>query len=396
MPISATTIKRCIVTIAAMLVGLCVIAPLSAAPTVDDLWNGKAHFEQVGELNWSAAPGQRDESAGWFTVRDGVWYAFNRAYINAKVDYCSLDHTRVVVRESRDDGKSWSKPVVAIEPGDSRMGDECSALDGSSYYDAPTGTWHILAQCLTRDERSAWAMCHYSRKAASPVGRFTADPANPVVRGGALWSQICAGTGKACPATTQDEGTPEIIEKRDGRFIVTMHGYDPVSRFGFRGVVATKDFRTWSTSGVGLPGDAMFGPKDCQSWLKGCIGTGAVTTLLTKNYAYLVGEVMDKGLGCQTDQRWIFEIFRIPRGPWPRSGSGQWQKLPGPPLLAPSWPDPATLCQVAYARWVVDGADIYLIYEDWGQQRKFVDRRLLKLVSGGGQRVQLKPLTARP
>jgi hypothetical protein len=361
----------------------------AASPSLEDLWRGKAHFEQVGTLNWSAKSGQHDESAGWFVVKDGVWYVFNRAYINAKVDYCPTDHTRIVVRESRNRGKSWSAPATAVEPGDSPGGDDCTALDGSTYFDPSNGTWHILSQCLTKNETSLWSLCHYTRKAASPVGRFIADKQNPVVRGGSLWSRICNGAGKSCSETTQDEGTPEILGKDRGRFIISMHGWDPKSGHGYRGVVATQDFRRWDTQGNGLPGDAIFSAKDCSSWLPGCIGTGAVSTYLGARYAYLLGEVMDKGLACQKGQKWVFELFRTKRGAWSRSGSGAWEKLPGPALLNPSWPDPDTLCQLAYARWIIDGTDIYLVYEDWHPKRQVVARRLLQLKQGPGQRLQL-------
>jgi hypothetical protein len=360
---------------------------VAAQPTLDDFWNGKAHFEQVGALSWSAKAGQRNESSGWYAVRNGAWYVFNRATIDEKVDYCPRDHARIVVRESRDKGRTWSQPVTAVEPGDSPGGDDCAALDGATYFDSASGVWHILSQCLTRNMTAQWAMCHYTRKAASPLGRFSADKNNPVVKGGALWSQICAGADKACPVTTRDEGTPEILGKQDGKFVVTMHGWDPKTDRGYRGVVATRDFHNWDTSGAGLPGDAMFSARDCKSWLTGCIGSGAASTVLTAKYAYLVGEVMDKSLACQTNQIWVFELFRTPRGRWPVSGSGQWQKLPGTALLRPSSPDPGTRCQLSYARWIKDGEDLYLTYEDWSPGRTSVRRPLLQLKAGGGPRL---------
>ena len=382
-------LKNALVSLLAGLISYFWLAgPVQAMPTLDDLWSGKAHLEQVGKLDWQNMPDQHSESAGWFAVRKGVWYVFNRAYLNRKVDYCPLDYARIVVRQSRDQGKSWSKPIVAVEPGDSPGGDDCNALDGSTYFDQATHTWHILSQCLTRNEASHWSLCHYSRRGALPMGRFVADKANPVVRGGALWSRICAGKDKACPIATQDEGTPEIIGKYRGSYIVTFHGWSPQLGHGYRGVAMTKDFRSWTTNGPNLPGDAMFSAKDCRDWLKGCIGMGAASTYLGSRYAYVIGEVMDKNLSCQKGQNWVFELIRVPRGPWPRSGSGTWQKLPGPALLTPTWRDPDTLCQVAYARWISDAGKIYLVYEDWGQDRRFVNRRLLQLKTGGGPRIR--------
>lgn len=361
-----------------------IVPPAFAAakpPTLDDLWQGSAYFRQVRTIEWGDTPGQHNEIASWYAVRGRAWYAFSRAYPDIGNIQCPGDHARVVVRESQDQGRTWTDPRTAIEPGDSRAGDGCAVLDGSSFFDTVTRTWHILAQCMDLNNLGGWSLCHYSRKGASPVGRFTADPQNPVVRGGQLWSRICGGTAKSCPPTTYDEGTPDIIGKRRGQFIVTFHGAGPGAKSGYRGVASTVDFHHWSTSGNGLPGDAIFGPKDCSSWLKGCVGTGEVSTLVGSTYDYMVGEVMTKGLACQPDQTWQFEMYRIQHDAWPKSGAGKIEKLPGNALLTPSMPNPDTPCAVNYARLLKDGSDTYLIYEDWAPHRAYLKRRLLKLTS---------------
>lgn len=349
------------------------------AGTLDDLWQGNARLVEVGELDWVPTSKDTVEQAGWFATQGGVWYAFNRSSLSKTADYCPQDHDSVVVRASKDRGRTWSAPVSAVVPGDSTSGDGCAVLDGSVYYDAPTSTWHMLAQCLDRQNLGGWAMCHYTR-VRSPLGRFVPDIHNPVVKGGALWSRICSGSGKACPVTTKDEGTPDIIGKKNGLFIVTMHGFDATSKAGFRGVVATPDFRRWDVSGNGLPDDATLGPADCRAWLKACNGVGEATTLSTSRYRYMVVETMDKGLLCVTGQQWVFQLVRAPYGAWPRSGSVVWRKRPGPALLVPTNADTATLCPVRYARWLVDGRDTYLVYEDWSSKQTSVRRRLLKLV----------------
>ena len=380
--------RKCISAFSLCLVHFPNSSAAQATPKLADLWTGKAHFEQVGQFNWQSTSDQHSESAGWFTVRDGIWYVFNRAYINRNVDYCPIDHARIVVRESSDQGKHWSAPIIAVEPGDSPGADDCNALDGSTYFDQRTGTWHMLSQCLAKNESSRWALCHYTRRSKSPMGKFLSDNANPVVRGGALWSHICAGTHKSCSVYTQDEGTPEILGKHKGLYIVTFHGWLPSTGQGVRGVAGTKDFRSWQTKGNDLPNDAIFTFKDCYTWLAGCVGIGATSTYIGKSFAYIIGEVMNKSLACQKGQKWVFELFRVPRGPWPRSGAGKWQKLPGAPLLEPTWPDSDTPCQLGYARWIVDKRDLYLVYEDWGPDRKFVNRRLLKLIAGPGPRIK--------
>lgn len=76
----------------------------SSAATLDDFWEGQAHFRQIANLEWSDFPGQSDEQAGWFVVHEGSWYVFNRAYLKNKPEQCPHDYTRIVARESRDKG----------------------------------------------------------------------------------------------------------------------------------------------------------------------------------------------------------------------------------------------------------------------------------------------------
>ena len=363
-------------------------APASAKPTLDDLWRGKAHLEQVGELSFGQdVRGRASETASWFVARHGVWFAFSRANAARPASLCKNDHMQVVVRESRDKGRSWSSPVVAASPGISREGDGCAILDGSSFYDQASGTWHLLAQCLDVQNRGGWSLCHYSRRSQSPLGAFAPDPANPVVRGGQLWSRLC-GPGRACPAGIVDEGTPDIVAKRPDGFLVTIHGYHPASRAGFRAVIATPDFRRWTTSGGSLPGTAILSARDCAGWLPGCVGFGQASTVFANGRIYLVAESMDRGLGCVKNQRWVFAIMRSRTGAWPRSNGG-WDRLPDKALIHRKWPDANTSCALSYARWLVDGSDVYLIYEDWEPNHARLHRRLLKLVPGGGRTLKI-------
>jgi hypothetical protein len=295
----------------------------------------------------------------------------------------------VLVRESRDKGRTWSNPVTAASPGAGAAGDGCAILDGSTFYDRSSGIWHLLAQCLDRNEQGGWSLCHYSRRAATPLGPFVADRANPVVRGGQLWTSICAGARKSCPSGIVDEGTPDIVEKRDGQFIVTLHGYDGKTGKGYRAAAATPDFRKWSVTGDGLPGDAILTAAECSGWLVGCVGFGQATAIRSRGRIYIVAEAMDRSLLCQQDQRWTFALLRSKQSAWPRSGLGGWETFRVTPLLRPSNPDPKTPCQVAYARWLIDGSDTYLIYEDFEPKHLRLHRRLLKLVEGDGPPLRL-------
>ena len=360
-----------------------------AAPRIDDLWSNRAHFEQVRELDFgqdrSAAS---SETASWFIAANGRWFAFSRVGIFPSIANCPHEHMRVVVRESQDKGKTWSKPIVAVEPGTSEKGDGCAVLDGSTYYDAISGTWHLLAQCLDNGDVGGWSMCHYVRRAASPLGRFAPDQRNPVVRGGQLWSKIC-GSNKSCPVGVADEGTPEILGRRAGMFTITMHGFDGRSGNGYRAVVQTPDFRTWYTKGRGLPDDATLSATDCRGWFSACVGFGEGTALFSNGHIYALAETMDRSLLCQKQQQWFFVLLRSSGPIWPRSGHG-WQRFTSTPFLRSAWPDPQTPCSVAYARWLVDHGEIYLVYEDWEPNHSRLHRRLLKLVPGSAKAVEIR------
>ncbi|MGO4168403.1 hypothetical protein [Novosphingobium sp. YAF33] len=374
-----------------MLPAMCLAGPdapsaskLAQAPvTLNDLWQGKAHFQEVTELQWQPGDNAVHEGAGSFFVYKGVWYVLNRAALPHPSDNCTPDNTRTVIRASTDQGRTWSAPTTLVDPGTSAKGDHCAVLDGSLYHDVKSSTWHMLAQCL--DGKGAlWALCHYTRRATTPLGRFEADPENPVVVGGELWSRICQGHGKKCPPTTRDEGTPDIIGKTDDQYIVTMHGYDPSSKTGYRGVVHTPDFHTWHVSGNGLPDDAILGPTDCETWLSGCVGTGEASTISYSRdpHRYMIAETMTMGLECTAGQQWVFQLLRSASPTWPTSGTGRWEKLPGKALLRTKYPSPVAACPVQYARLIKDGVDTFLIYEDWDRATETVHRRLLHLVSG--------------
>ncbi|KTR81991.1 hypothetical protein NS277_15680 [Novosphingobium barchaimii] len=349
-----------------------------APATMAQLWAGKARFVRIGTLDWHGA---KDEQAGSFVVDRGVWYVFNRASALAVSSDCQQDRARMVARSSRDQGRTWSDPVTVAEPGDGPGGVICAVLDGSAVFDSQSGTWHLLAQCLGVGG-AGWSLCHYTRRSASPLGRFVTDTSNPVVKGGMLWSRLCAGPGKTCPTTTRDEGTPDIAAGPDGSFFVTFHGFDPISGQGFRGVVTTQNFRDWRLTGPDLPNDAMLGPDDCKAWLTGCAGVGEATSIDDPDgrYRYTIAETITKSLLCTPGQQWRFELLRSAAGPWPRSGNGEWQRLPQGPLVTTAYPSSEAVCPVQYARLFRDGGKIYLVYEDWNRAQGTVDRPLLTLV----------------
>lgn len=332
------------------------------------LWQGRGQFKFLRTI---PLPG--NECCGWFAVKDGAWYFFSREvnYDAALVQACGRrDVARTVVRVSFDQGATWSEKQVVASPvaGNTLM--NCAVLDGSTYLDSSNGTWHLLTQCL--GTQGGWSLCHFTRNDPSPMGPFTPAPQNPVIIGGQLWRQICEGEGKSCPTSVIDEGTPEILFRKNGYFYVSFHGFDPGPRSGYRGMVRTLDFRTWEVSGGDLPGDALFGPRDCQFWNPGCIGGGAASHVSSGGYNYMIIETPDVSLGCAPSQYWVFGLVRS------RSlvKSGQWERFSQNPLLKPSM---RRACGLQYARFIEDQGVIFLIYEDAEK-----GRRLFQLVSGMG------------
>lgn len=353
-------------------------APHTDLPaTLAQLWAGEARFVRVGTLKWH---GVVDEQAGSVVVSQGIWYVFNRATAPIISPECGHDHTRMVARSSRDHGKTWSDPVTVVDPSRGPGGVICAVLDGSAVFDVQSSTWHLLAQCLGEGD-AGWSLCHYTRHSFSPLGRFITDQSNPVVRGGTFWSRLCSGPDKACSTTTRDEGTPDIAARRGSSYTVTFHGFDPMSRQGFRGVATTLDFRHWDLIGPDLPADATLGPQDCRTWLYGCAGVGEATSIddLAGNYRYTIAEVMTKSLQCTPGQQWQFELLRSSVDRWPRSGSPEWQRLPGGTLITTAYPSPTAKCPVQYARLFRDGEAIYLVYEDWDRTHGTIDRPLMIL-----------------
>jgi hypothetical protein len=169
-----------------------------------------------------------------------------------------------------------------------------------------------------------------------------------------------------------DEGTPEILYKYNGYFYVTFHGFDPGPSKGYRSVARTTDFKNWEVVGAGLPGDAMFGPADCQLWNTNCIGGGEATTLASGGYYYMLMETPNLSLTCQVNQVWNFGLVRSPS----LSRSGLWDSYGQNPLLKPS---SNKGCDLQYARLFYDRGSVFLIYEDLMK-----GRRLFKLAPGSG------------
>jgi len=373
--------------------------PASIAQQMADFWQGKAHFQEVRNIDWAKPPyNSPSEGEGWFAnpmpFPGGTWYLFNRRWLTKKEKpiYCPDPGWQVLVRESTDQGRTWSNPpVLTAVPGPESAPDACGTADGSTYYDRETDSWQMLTQCRAAKNAGGWLLCHYVRHGPSPMGIFTADP-TPAVRSGQLFSQICSHSGGICdPHKTLDEGTPDIVYKKNGYFYVTFHGFNYSTKQGYRGVAKTKDFHYWKTSGPDLPNGPIFAAPECQAWNPGCIGGGEASTLIAGNYQYMMIETPTISLACTAGQNWPIALLRAPKDTFPVWSSPQWQRFHANPLLTTAWPGPRSRCSIQYQRWAIANDRVYILYEDFNPDMiaHASARPLLRLLPGAGPSVIL-------
>jgi hypothetical protein len=215
------------------------------------------------------------------------------------------------------------------------------------------------------------------------MGTFVADPKNPVIVGGQLWSKICEGEDKACPATMKDEGTPQILSKNsEGYFYVTFHGahYGSIVT-GARGVARTTDFINWQVSGGDLPNDAMLTSRDCKDWNAGwapggCIGEGDARILRSNGEYYVLTEAADKSLYCEPGQRWVFGLLRNVK----LGASGSWQNYSENPIIVNNNISPVG-CALQYMNFFRDRGELYLEFSLYSPDYPFPNY-IYQLVDG--------------
>ena len=400
----------------ASLVGIVSAAAASASSelpiaSMATFWAGDAHFEFVSKARFLGPDGQFGMNVGFdFVVgADGTWHVFHREYgfdaLGERPPACKRDRARIVVRNSSDEGATWSAATVILSPGSGSGPAGCALVDGAAFWDAPTRTWHYLSQCLAPPDAckgcGGWQLCHYSTLPgeANPAAarwRPSFNPSAggaPSVAGGQLWSAICAGKGKHCSVKggadnvgTVDEGTPQIVKKdADGYFWVTFHGWDPHTLRSARGVARTKDFAEWQTSGDGLPADAIMSRVDCEKWTSdnftwgsgGCVGGGEGSILLDESddFMYQLIEAPDKSLGCLgPGQNWVLGLSRaktfLP--------AGQWEPFHASPTVVPHVKQG---CYIQYHRLFRDGRSGATYLEFWADNWMQIHR----LVPGAGR-----------
>ena len=131
-----------------------------------------------------------------------------------------------------------------------------------------------------------------------------------------------------------------------------------------RGVAKTRDFVRWETSGAGLPGDAIFGQKDCNKWqVPGgwaggtCVGGGEGSIIKADDgYMYMLIEAPDRSLGCEPKpgvQNWVLGLLRSRSF----SRAGTWEQFQPSPAVVPAVKEG---CYIQYSRLFADDRGTYL------------------------------------
>lgn len=343
--------------------------------SMDDLWKHNAHFEFQRDDNWSTGTGlyEYEGHTASLVTLDGRWFAFNRRHIqNFTPESLAREAVLVelVVRVSYDQGQTWSAPVTVAKPTAKENDFEGEMIvDSGAFFDAETNTWHILSQCIGMD-RTAWGVCHYSKKGSNPMALFVPNQANPVVVDNQLFSRVCDESvkQKSCRGDSVYEGTPQILWKKNGHYYVTFHGgrnlgYAAVD--SFRAVVKTRDFVNWVTEGGDLPGDALISAKECNQWGMNwindtCVGIGSASLLRSGGHNYMLAEAMDMNLVCQQGQNWVLGLVRSPTlGP-----SGTWESFGNHPFVVSTNPVDTQQggCQLQYMNLFRDRGRTFMTF----------------------------------
>jgi hypothetical protein len=290
------------------------------AATLADYWAGRARWELAAK--WT---GELDASGAHIEIVGDSWYLFNRGRVGGT---CPDGEFRVgvQVRESTDRGRTWSEPSMVIPPAPGTPW-SCAATDGDAMYDRARGVWRYLFQC--KADGGGWNGCYAERRGASPMGAFSNQAENPVIRAGELWGEICDPGDGCAQQPLRDEGTFNIFDRDSRGWWVSFHGSDGTR--GYRGIAVTPDFREFVVDrpDVGVPSDAFLDAGDAtgfrEAWVGGqSIGAGAGTIVVEGDYRYALNEFADISLACTDGQRWDLGLFRSAS-----TASTGWEPFPG-------------------------------------------------------------------
>lgn len=359
------------------------------AATLEQYWNGQAHFEMRTFMADDEYGRQAGAGSGVVVGKNGDWFMFNRRVLN-KPGCNGGGYATDVRRLNKKSGK-WSEPRLIVGAEDGKPW-HCGATDGDLAYDPENNQWHFLFQCLNK--RNKWSGCYLTAYGENlyEIPASAWRPANGnrgrVLKSGDLWSRICnealydpvGASGPHCvrawkgfaqqqaqlgePVTfyrVNEEGTFSFVHqpvnargnatyRTNDFFMVTFHGYDGVS--GYRGLAKTNDFKNWIAGdpAQGVPDDAIADPLTIASWRiswQGLLhpvtrhsipgsagynaGAGGGFIFREGGLFYMFVEGADQSVTCTVGQNWAIGLYRVGDLRLP---SKRWEPLPrGNPIL---------------------------------------------------------------
>lgn len=332
-------------------------AAKGANPTLDHLWTHEARFVPVRKLHHKDAAGETSEHLMSVKIvpHGGKWYSLNRRTYRGNPAICGGARFDLQISESSDQGATWSVPLTVGRANDTAF---CQITDSSLFFDEQTNQMFLLSQCQEALSNK-WDVCLYTADGLDPMNsQWTWSPHNPVIKPGDLWQRICT-TSMTCPADVTEEGTPEIIAKRDGWYFITFHGFR--SPDGYRGIAKTRDFVSFVVDAPDIAQGPLFTKNDCASLIEGCIGVGHASMLFVDQIAYALVETPTQNLACAAQQRWPVLLARANVATfW--SQNPRWSFLShDAPLLENRFRRDLG-CQIQYANLFTDGGATYLSF----------------------------------
>ena len=116
-------------------------------------WAGNAHFEYVAKGRFYGPDGSFGANVGFHIVPSpsGVWYLFHREYnFGVRPAYCTgPDYARIVLRNSSDEGRTWSDPPVVVAEPTPGWPSECALVDGAAFYEQTNQKSDLFADLLS-------------------------------------------------------------------------------------------------------------------------------------------------------------------------------------------------------------------------------------------------------
>ncbi len=277
--------------------------------TLADYWNGEAKWELFRTID---SPGIFSHGSYIKVLyddkedkRSSTWYWFG-----------TTDDWGMAVQASDDQGETWRDYTVILTPQPGKAW-EVYAADGTAFYDEKKNIWHLLFQCYNFSEGGGWYLCHMYKEGKDPAKGSWIESENPILKPGQLTESLCK-SGIKCPGEKPyEDGTPNILDEKDGIYYFSFHGISYASGLSVRAIAKTDDFKNFivADGSSDIPIGGIIDKTDIDRWREkwqdgSSIGAGYSHTLEEDNYYYQVIEGADVSLDCSKSPHWDWGFYR--------------------------------------------------------------------------------------